>query len=447
MDKDLSLIWNEVLNKLEQQSMSAISFNTWYKGMKLKRVDEENKTFYITVPIEFMRTRLTKNSNQLGLVRKCIKEVVKEEYEPIIITEDDDNIYAPKKDDHNLPITRLNPKYIFETFVVGKSNEFAHAASLAVAESYENPSEAHSNPLFIYGGVGLGKTHLMQAIGHFILQQDPSKKVLYVTSEQFTNELINSIQTNKNEEFRNKYRKVDLLLIDDIQFIADKDRTQEEFFHTFNDLHEANKQIVLTSDKPPKEIKSLEERLISRFAWGLVVDIGPPDLETRIAILRSKADSEGFDVPDNVINFIAQNVRSNIRELEGALSRVMAYSKLTIGEITEETAAIVLKDIYSPKKTKVVTPELIKNTVAKTFRISTDDINSKKRTRAIAYPRQIAMYITRELTDLSLPRIGEEFGGRDHSTVIHAYNKIESDMEEDTSFKIKVNNLMKEIKE
>lgn len=447
MAKDLSLIWGEVLNKLEQQSMSAISFNTWYKDMKLKQIDEENKTFYITVPIEFMRTRLSNNSAQLGRVRKCIKEVVKEEYEPVILTEDDDEIYIPKKEDHNLPITRLNPKYVFETFVVGKSNEFAHAASLAVAESYENPSDAHSNPLFIYGGVGLGKTHLMQAIGHFILQQDPTKKVLYVTSEQFTNELINSIQTNKNEEFRNKYRKVDLLLIDDIQFIADKDRTQEEFFHTFNDLHEANKQIVLTSDKPPKEIKSLEERLISRFAWGLVVDIGPPDLETRIAILRSKADSEGFDVPDNVINFIAKNVKSNIRELEGALSRVMAYSKLTTGEINEETAAIVLKDIYSPQKQKVVTPELIKTVISKNFRISVEDINSKKRTRAIAYPRQIAMYITRELTDLSLPRIGEEFGGRDHSTVIHAYNKIENDMNEDTSFKIKVNNLIKEIKE
>lgn len=446
MDKDLSLIWNEVLNKLEQQCPSTISFNTWYSGMNLKKIDEENKTFYITVPIEFMRTRLSTNSVQLERVRKCIKDVVKEDYEPIILTQDDDNI-IPIKDNTSLPVSRLNPKYVFETFVVGKSNEFAHAASLAVAESYENPSEAHSNPLFIYGGVGLGKTHLMQAIGHFVLQQDPTKKILYVTSEQFTNELINSIQTNKNEEFRNKYRKVDLLLIDDIQFIADKDRTQEEFFHTFNDLHEANKQIVLTSDKPPKEIKSLEERLISRFAWGLVVDIGAPDLETRIAILRSKADSEGFDVPDNVINFIAQNVLSNIRELEGALSRVMAYSKLTTGEITEETAAIVLKDIYSPKKKKAVTPDLIKSTIAKQFRITVDDINSKKRTRNIAYPRQIAMYLTRELTDLSLPRIGEEFGGRDHSTVIHAYNKIESDLDKDTSFKIKINNLIKEIKD
>lgn len=447
MDKDLSLIWNEVLTRLEQQSMSAISFNTWYKGMKLKQVDEENKTFYITVPIEFMRTRLTSNSRQLDLVRDCIREIVKEEYEPIIITEDNSDVFQPKKDIQNLPSTRLNPKYVFETFVVGKSNEFAHAASLAVAESYENPSEAHANPLFIYGGVGLGKTHLMQAIGHFILQQDSNKKVLYVTSEQFTNELINSIQTNKNEEFRNKYRKVDLLLIDDIQFIADKDRTQEEFFHTFNDLHEANKQIVLTSDKPPKEIKSLEERLISRFAWGLVVDISQPDLETRIAILRSKANSEGFDVPDNVINYIAKNVRSNIRELEGSLSRVMAYSKLTTGEITEETAEIVLKDIYSQKEKKVVDANTIKEIISKTYKLSVEDINSKKRTRAIAYPRQIAMFLTRELTDLSLPRIGDEFGGRDHSTVIHAINKIEANMENDTSFKIKINNLMKEIKE
>ena len=286
----------------------------------------------------------------------------------------------------------------------------------------------------------------MHAIGNFIINQNPKKKILYVTSEQFTNELNNSIQTNKNEEFRNKYRKVDLLLIDDIQFIADKDRTQEEFFHTFNELHEANKQIVLTSDKPPKEIKSLEERLISRFAWGLVVDISPPDLETRIAILRSKADVEGFEVNDDVINYIAENVKSNIRELEGALSRVVAYSKLTNGEITVEMAAIVLSDIFESKKKKIINTKLIKEIISKEYNITTKDLDSKKRTRQIAYPRQIAMYITRQCTDLSLPKIGEEFGGRDHSTVIHAYDKIEKDMDEDPVLKIKINDIIKKIK-
>lgn len=382
----------------------------------------------------------------MDLIKRCLYEVSSVHYEIKIITDDEDANNFNFKDDFYIEKSRLNPKYNFENFIVGKSNEFAHAASLAAAESYENPEAAHSNPLFIYGGVGLGKTHLMQAIGHFVLSQDSSKKVLYVTSEQFMNELINSIKTGKNEDFRNKYRSVDLLLIDDIQFIADKESTQEEFFHTFNALHDANKQIVLTSDKPPKDIKSLKERLVSRFAWGLIVDIQAPDLETRIAILRSKSDTEGFNVPENVLNFIAHNVRSNIRELEGALTRVKAFSKLANGEITEELAKEALKDIYNTKKKKVINTKLIKEVISKNFDISIDDINSKKRTREIAYPRQIAMYLTRELTDLSLPKIGEEFGGRDHSTVIHAYEKIRKDIERDVSLKIKVRDLIKEIK-
>lgn len=438
-------LWNRVMSVLERQSMSQVSFDTWFKDMKLKDIDEDNKIFYVLVTSDFIKHRIENNPSQLRTLKKCIKDVMDEDYDVRILTGNESPVKT--QSDNFLPESRLNPKYVFENFVVGKSNEFAHAASLSVAENYKDPSMAHSNPLFLYGGVGLGKTHLMQAIGHFINQMDSSKKILYVTSEQFTNELINSIQTNKNEQFRNKYRKVDLLLIDDIQFIADKDRTQEEFFHTFNELHGSNKQIVLTSDKPPKEIKALEERLISRFAWGLVVDIQAPDLETRIAILRSKADSEGYDVPANVINFIAENVKSNIRELEGALSRVMAYSKLTTGVITEQTAAIVLKDIYNTKKEKVIDVNLIKELVGKHYHVTVDELNSKKRTKNIAYPRQIAMYITRELTELSLPKIGEEFGGRDHTTVIHAYNKIEKDMDQDTSFKIRINNLIKEIKE
>lgn len=446
MDITLSNIWDKVMKEINRQSISSVSYDTWFKDMKLKSVDEEESIYYVTVPIEFIKVRLSNNPSQIKLIKKCIKEITGKDYDVQILTENE----TIKRDDKNnpyKPTNRLNPKYIFENFIVGKNNEFAHAAALAVAENYQNPSEVHSNPLFIYGGVGLGKTHLMQAIGHFIHEQDSEKKILYVTSEQFTNELINSIQTGKNEAFRNKYRKVDLLLIDDIQFIADKDRTQEEFFHTFNELHGSNKQIVLTSDKPPKDIKSLEERLISRFAWGLVVDISTPDLETRIAILNSKAENEGYDVPVEVINYIAENVKSNIRELEGALSRVMAYSKITNGKITEQTASIVLKDIYNTKEKKEITTQLIKETVSKLFAITVDDLDSKKRSRDIAYPRQIAMYLARELTELSLPKIGEDFGGRDHSTVIHAYNKIEKDIKDNISLKIKINNLKKEIKE
>ena len=448
MDKELSTMWESFLKELEKRSMSQVTYSTWFSRMLPKSIDYDNKKIVITVPSPFIRDYLANNKRHFDLVGDALKEITGIDFDISIISEDEasDTNPAGLINKKFLNVSRLNPKYTFETFVVGKSNEFAHAAALAVSENYENPQNALSNPLFIYGGVGLGKTHLMHAIGHFVLEQDPTKKILYVTSEQFTNELINSIQTNKNEDFRNKYRKVDLLLIDDIQFIADKDRTQEEFFHTFNELHEQNKQIVLTSDKPPKEIKSLEERLISRFAWGLVVDIGPPDLETRIAILRKKADSEGFEVSQEVMNFIAENVRSNIRELEGALSRVMAYSKLTDSEISVDSAAIVLRDIYETKAKKQITAEFIKTEVAKKYGLTIDDLNSRKRTKAIAYPRQIAMYITRELTDLSLPKIGDVFGGRDHSTVIHAYDKIREDLDDDPIFKIEITNLIKEIK-
>lgn len=449
MDRELSDIWEFFLKEIEKKSMSPVTYTTWFSRMKPKTMDYTNNKIVITVPSQFIRDYLFNNKRHFDLIKSCLRDVTGREMEVSIISEDQE-MEDPKEESFSpskMDLSRLNPKYTFDTFVVGKSNEFAHAASLAVAENYNNPSQAYSNPLFLYGGVGLGKTHLMHAIGHFVLNQNPNKKVLYVTSEQFTNEMINSIQRKTNEQFRNKYRKVDLLLVDDIQFIANKEGTQEEFFHTFNELHESNRQIVLTSDKPPQEIKTLEERLISRFAWGLVVDIQPPDLETRIAILRSKANAEGFDIPDEVINFIAENVRSNIRELEGALSRVMAYSKLTVGDISVETAAIVLKDIYSTKKKKIINTKLIKDHVCRAYDVTIEQMDSKKRTRAIAYPRQIAMYITRELTDLSLPKIGEEFGGRDHSTVIHAYDKIQGDMEEDTALKIKITNLMKQIKE
>jgi len=286
----------------------------------------------------------------------------------------------------------------------------------------------------------------MHAIGHYILSQNPDSKVVYVSSEKFTNELINSIREYRNEEFRNKYRNIDVLLVDDIQFIAGKEGTQEEFFHTFNALHEANKQIIISSDRPPKEIPTLEDRLRSRFEWGLITDIQPPDLETRIAILKKKANMENIIVSDNVMLYIASKIQSNIRELEGALIRVVAYSSLTNSDITEELAEEALKDILSNNKSIEITVDLIKDVISKSFKIKLDDFNSKKRTRAIAYPRQVAMYLTRELTDLSLPKIGDEFGGRDHTTVIHACDKISSELEDNIDLKRKIDDIVKDLK-
>lgn len=321
----------------------------------------------------------------------------------------------------------LNPKYIFETFVIGNSNRFAHAASLAVAEV---PAKVY-NPLFLYGGVGLGKTHLMHAIGHRIRQHHPDVKVLYISSEKFTNELINSIRDGNPESFRQKYRNIDVLLVDDIQFLSKKEHTQEEFFHTFNTLHEANKQIIISSDRPPREIPTLEDRLRSRFEWGLITDIQAPDLETRIAILRKKAIIENLDVPNDVMVFIASRIDNNIRELEGALIRVMAYASLTNRSIDLDLATEALKDIFPHGKPRRITIDSIKDIVAAYFKIKLDDLSAKKRTRNITYPRQIAMYLSREMTDSSLPKIGEEFGGRDHTTVIHAHDKISRERSDD----------------
>ncbi|MDV9977101.1 chromosomal replication initiator protein DnaA, partial [Clostridioides difficile] len=302
------------------------------------------------------------------------------------------------------------------------------------------------NPLFLYGGVGLGKTHLMHAIGHHIVSQKKDSKVVYVSSEKFTNELINSIKDDKNEEFRNKYRNVDVLLIDDIQFIAGKERTQEEFFHTFNTLHEANKQIIISSDRPPKDIPTLEDRLRSRFEMGLITDIQAPDFETRIAILRKKAQLERIDVPNEVMSYIAKNIKSNIRELEGALTRVVAYSSLSNRVISFDLATEALKDIITTSKNEEINVLRIKEKVSSVFNLKMEDFNSKKRTRSIAYPRQIAMYLTRELTDLSLPKIGEEFGGRDHTTVIHAHDKVSKDIEESEEIKTKIDKIISDLK-
>ena len=331
----------------------------------------------------------------------------------------------------------LNPKYVFETFVTGNSNRFAHAAALAVAEA---PAKVY-NPFFMYGGVGLGKTHLMHAIGHRILEKNPNLRVLYISSEKFTNELINSIRDGNPESFRQKYSNIDVLLVDDIQFLSKKEHTQEEFFHTFNTLHNANKQIIISSDRPPREIQTLEDRLRSRFEWGLITDIQAPDLETRIAILRKKALLENLTVPNDVMLFIASRIDNNIRELEGALIRVMAYASLTNQVVTNELVSEALKDVFPHGKTKEITLELIQEIVSSYFKIKMEDLLAKKRTRNLAFPRQIAMYLSRELTDTSLPRIGELFGGRDHTTVIHAHDKIARERNEDN----KLNNTIKEL--
>ncbi len=441
MASNLDNIWNEVL-KLIKVELTEVSFNTWLKT--IEPVNISSNKVILAAPNEFTKGILV--GRYLNLIKNAFTQVTQEEFDIQFIIPGEEysinigqSVVQEATDNQR---SQLNPKYTFDTFVIGNSNRFAHAASLAVAEA---PAQAY-NPLFIYGGVGLGKTHLMHAIGHYILSQNPNTKVVYVSSEKFTNELINSIREYRNEEFRNKYRNIDVLLIDDIQFIAGKEGTQEEFFHTFNALHEANKQIIISSDRPPKEIPTLEDRLRSRFEWGLIADIQPPDLETRIAILRKKAKVENIIVSDDVMLYIASKIHSNIRELEGALIRVVAYSSLTNSEVTEELAEEALKDILSNNKSIEITVDLIKEIISKNFKIKIDDFDSKKRTRAIAYPRQIAMYLTRELTDLSLPKIGEEFGGRDHTTVIHAYDKITSDINEDMELKRKIDDIVKELK-
>lgn len=333
----------------------------------------------------------------------------------------------------------LNPKYTFDTFVTGSSNRFAHAAAMAVAES---PGKVY-NPFFMYGGVGLGKTHLMHAIGNRVLHNHPEMRVLYVSSEQFTNEIIRSIQEGNAEKFRQKYRNIDVLLVDDIQFLSGKTSTQEEFFHTFNTLHDAEKQIILSSDRPPREVERLEDRLRSRFEWGLITDIQAPDLETRIAILKNKAQLDHFSVPNDVMVYIASRIDSNIRELEGALTRVVAYASLIKKPVTTDLVAEALKDVFPNNKTKEITMEVIQEIVASYFKIKIDDLHAKKRTRSIAYPRQIAMYLCRELTDTSLPQIGNFFGGRDHTTVLHACDKISKEKESD----IKLNGILNELVE
>lgn len=333
---------------------------------------------------------------------------------------------SPTSDPDPVSAPVLRERYTFDTFVVGNSNRLAHAAAQAVAQ---NPARAY-NPLFLYGGVGLGKTHLMHAIGHAVEQHSKNKRVLYVPAETFTNELINAIRDDTTPEFRARYRGIDLLLIDDIQFISGKERTQEEFFHTFEALHGAQKQLVISSDRPPKNLTTLEERLRSRFEWGLITDIQPPDFETRMAILQKKANLENIDLSDRVLAYIAGRIETNIRELEGALIRLAAHASLHQVQMTEEMAQYVLKDILPPERQRRVTVNMIKRAVAQQYGLEMEDMVAKRRTRAVAFPRQVAMYLVRQLTDLSLPRIGEEFGGRDHTTVIHAVERVQAAISE-----------------
>lgn len=444
-------LWDKALS-LIQTRLSKPSFETWLKSTTATFLDDN--TLLIIAPNEFTRDWL--ESRYADLILETLFELTgrhlsikfilpisepKTELEQQIATRTTpiDKQHASNDD---YPQTVLNPKYTFDTFVIGNGNRFAHAASLAVAEA---PAKAY-NPLFIYGGVGLGKTHLMHGIGHYVLEHNPSAKVCYISSEKFTNEFINSIRDNQTEIFRNKYRSVDVLLIDDIQFLAGKESTQEEFFHTFNALHEASKQIIISSDRTPKEIPTLEDRLRSRFEWGLITDIQPPDLETRIAILRKKAKAENLDIPNDVMIYIADQINTNIRELEGALIRVVAYSSLINRDIDLELTMEALKDIIPSNKPKVITISRIQQVVGSHFGLKIEDFKAKKRTKSVAFPRQIAMYLSRELTDFSLPKIGEEFGGRDHTTVIHAHEKITNVLQTDRQMQKTIQDLIDSIK-
>lgn len=437
--------WDEIIHKLKiEHGLSDVSFRTWIEPLEV--FDVSDSVVYILVPLKASIDYITQK--YLLPFQVCITEVTEQEFEVRFITTDDSkrmekNVSDDFKNKNHVQNNifeqaNLNPKYTFDTFVVGGNNNFAHAASLAVAES---PGEIY-NPLFLYGGVGLGKTHLMHSIAHFILERSPQKKVLYVTSETFTNELIEALKSGKtnggNElamtAFRERYRNIDVLLIDDIQFIIGKESTQEEFFHTFNHLHVSGKQIIISSDKPPKDIETLEARLRTRFEWGLIADISSPDYETRMAILRKKEELDGlqkYHIPNEVMQYIATNVKSNIRELEGSLNKLIALHKLKNEEINIVLAAEALKDIISPDEKRKITPELILEIVSEHFGVSISDLKSNKRNSEIAMPRQIAMYLCRSMTDTPLKTIGIILGGKDHSTVSYGVDKITLEIKND----------------
>ena len=440
--------WDKILQEVkEEYELTEVSFNTWLKPLSVS--DVQGDKLYILVPLEKMARDFIEKKYTLP-IKVAVANQTGQDYDiSFILPEQEKKIKSsynkkPAPTSGTTDISNLNPNYTFDTFVVGNNNRLAHAASLAVAES---PGEVY-NPLFLYGGVGLGKTHLMHSIAHFIQANRPDAKILYVSSESFTNELIDAIRNGNNTamtKFREKYRNIDVLLIDDIQFIIGKESTQEEFFHTFNELHVAKKQIILSSDRPPKEMETLEERIRSRFEWGLLADIGSPDYETRMAILRKKEELDGVSLDDAILNYIALNIKSNIRELEGALNKLVAYENLVQTEITMEIAEKELQNIISPDIPLEVTPQLVVEVVAEHFGITMDQITSKSRSNDVAKPRQIAMYLCKNMTDASLETIGKAVGGRDHSTVVHGIKKVGDDISTDTSVERLVATIRKKI--
>lgn len=449
---DMLTLWTDI-KALFEKNNSKTAYSTWIETAKPIALNGNKLTLELPSPLH--RDYWTHQHLDQQLVEYAY-QAVHEDIQPILILEGERQQQATLKAKTATPgeavsteptptfmkETALNSRYTFDTFVIGKGNQMAHAAALVVSEE---PGVMY-NPLFFYGGVGLGKTHLMHAIGNKMLEDRPDTKVKYVTSEAFTNDFINAIQTRTQEQFRQEYRNVDLLLVDDIQFFANKEGTQEEFFHTFNALYDDGKQIVLTSDRLPNEIPKLQDRLVSRFAWGLSVDITPPDLETRIAILRNKADADQIDIPDDTLSYIAGQIDSNVRELEGALARVQAYSQLMHQPITTDLAAEALKSLNLANASDAITIPVIQDRVANYFNVSLKDLKGKKRKKAIVMPRQIAMYLSRELTEASLPRIGNEFGGKDHTTVIHAYDKITESLKTDTELQKDIESLKDDLR-
>ena len=435
----------------KEYNLSSISYKTWIEPLEIHNV--VNDVVNIVIPSDQSHALIYISSKYKSFFQVTISEMFNHMYEVNFILEADakSNEVVEQEPVLSAPIynanyesANLNPKYKFDTFIVGSNNKFAHSASLAVAES---PGKAY-NPLYLYGGPGLGKTHLMHSIGHFILEETPNTKVLYVTSEEFTNEVIDSIRSGNAAamtKLREKYRTVDVLMIDDVQFIIGKESTQEEFFHTFNVLHAAGKQIILSSDKPPKEMETLDERFRSRFEWGLIADIQAPDYETRMAILKKNADSYDRNIDEEIIKYIATNIKSNIRELEGALNKIIAFAKLNKVDLTLSLAEEALKDVIYPNKPKEVTPALILNIVAEHFNVKSEDITSKKRNAEFVQPRQVFMYLCRDLTDTSLSNIAKFLGKKDHTTVIHGINKIEEEMKMNDELKNKIDIIKKKI--
>ena len=442
--------WQEILQGVKEDfEINDVSFNTWLKPLKIYSVEGQTLTLMASDETDDMAINYISKKYEKPIATK-VAEITGKEYEIRFILssqkkEEQKTENITTKSSPNYAASNLNEKYTFDTFVVGNNNRFAQSAALAVAET---PGENY-NPLYIYGGPGLGKTHLMQAIGNFILQHNPDKKVLYVTSEEFLNEVIESIRSTNNTtsmgKFREKYRKVDVLMIDDIQFIIGKESTQEEFFHTFNALHSAGKQIVLTSDRPPKEMETLEARIRSRFEWGLMADIGYPDYETRMAILRKKVEEEQINLDDEILNYIATNIKTNIREIEGALNKLIAYANIEHTEITLDIAEQELANIIAPEKPREITPQLIVEVVAEYYGITVDQMISKNKSKNITEPRQIAMYLCRELTNNPLESIGKLLGGRDHSTIIHGANKVADEYKRNEEYRKQIDSIKKKI--